>query len=231
MYGWRGRIGVILPGDNAVMEPEFNRLAPDGVSVHVARVRLVPRQEMPALALEQARTLVDTHISVLAYMCAASSFMLGPLGNAELCDRLSQAAAGAAAFTVTTAMIDALHALQIKRIGVLAPHPPEIADHLRTYLQRSGFEVADFAALGLELKDINNASPGQIYQAVRKLDLSRADGICIAATNFRALDAIAALEADTGLPVVASNQAAIWMALNKLGVSSAIPGYGKLLGT
>ena len=40
MYGRRGRIGLMVPTGNSVMEPEFNRLAPDGVSVHANRVYL-----------------------------------------------------------------------------------------------------------------------------------------------------------------------------------------------
>ena len=38
MYGWRGRIGLLVPSINTTMETEFWRIAPDGVSVHSARI-------------------------------------------------------------------------------------------------------------------------------------------------------------------------------------------------
>ncbi len=38
MYGRRGRIGLMVPTGNSVMEPEFHRMAPDGVSTHANRV-------------------------------------------------------------------------------------------------------------------------------------------------------------------------------------------------
>jgi maleate isomerase len=38
MYGWRARIGLLIPSVNATVEPEFNRFLPEGVSVHVARM-------------------------------------------------------------------------------------------------------------------------------------------------------------------------------------------------
>ena len=38
MYGWRGRIGLLVPSINTTMETEFWRIAPPGVSVHVARI-------------------------------------------------------------------------------------------------------------------------------------------------------------------------------------------------
>ena len=33
MYGWRARIGMVMAEVNTAMEPEFNRLAPEGVTV------------------------------------------------------------------------------------------------------------------------------------------------------------------------------------------------------
>ena len=38
MYGWRGRIGLLVPSINTTMETEFWRIAPPGVSVHTARI-------------------------------------------------------------------------------------------------------------------------------------------------------------------------------------------------
>src|SRR5437868_106181 len=38
MYGWRGRIGLLVPSINTTMEPELWSIAPQGVSVHTARI-------------------------------------------------------------------------------------------------------------------------------------------------------------------------------------------------
>ena len=43
MYGWRARIGLIIAHSNTTMEPEFSRVAPEGVSVHAARVKVGAR--------------------------------------------------------------------------------------------------------------------------------------------------------------------------------------------
>jgi maleate isomerase len=184
---------------------------------------------MPGNSLPHATALMYTRVDLIAYMCAASSFVLGPEGNLALCERLSEAAGGLPAFTASTSMAAALKAVGATRVAVLAPHPPEIAEKLGTYLEASGFGVTGLSALGLELAAINDSPPGKIYQAVRRLDLAGADAIFIAATNFRALDVIEAVEADTGLPVVTSNQAALWQALGILGVERRRPGFGRLL--
>jgi len=39
--GYRARIGLLTPNDDAVPESEFWTMAPEGVSVHVGRVLLV----------------------------------------------------------------------------------------------------------------------------------------------------------------------------------------------
>jgi maleate cis-trans isomerase len=126
-------------------------------------------------------------------------------------------------------MVAALSELGAKRIAVVAPHPADVAEHLRAYLQQSGFEISGFSALGLDLAAINDSTPEDIYRLTRKIDFAGSDAIFIAATNFRAIDVIEALEADTGLPVVTSNQAAFWMAQKKLGIAIERPGFGRLL--
>ena len=39
-YGARARLGVIVPPTNTVNEVEWQRMAPDGVSVHATRMPL-----------------------------------------------------------------------------------------------------------------------------------------------------------------------------------------------
>lgn len=229
MYGARGRIGMIIPADNGVLEPDFQRLAPEGVATHISRLPKLPRPEMPAASLAHAAALVHTRVKLIGYMCAASSFVLGPARNATLCSELTEASGGLPAFTATTAMVGALRAVGATRVRVLSPHPPEIAAALTRYLEESGFVVTGMDALGLPLADINDSTPDQIYARIRKMDLTGADAIFVAATNFRAIDVIERIEAETGLPMVCSNQAALWAALDLLGIRGGRPGFGRLL--
>jgi hypothetical protein len=39
MFGWRARIGVLVPPGNPTVEPEFYMMVPDGVTVHCARLQ------------------------------------------------------------------------------------------------------------------------------------------------------------------------------------------------
>ena len=47
MYGWRKRLGLMVPSSNTTMESEFHKNVPDGVSV----MRMGPNDPPPPLAV------------------------------------------------------------------------------------------------------------------------------------------------------------------------------------
>jgi hypothetical protein len=54
-YGWRARIGIVLPSVNTVMEPWAQRTVPDGVSAHFARM-FIPDLTTPQTLIEMDRS-------------------------------------------------------------------------------------------------------------------------------------------------------------------------------
>jgi Maleate cis-trans isomerase len=50
MFGWRARIGVLLPPGNPTVEPELWGMAPAGVSLHFARIETPPSVGKAGLA-------------------------------------------------------------------------------------------------------------------------------------------------------------------------------------
>ena len=51
-FGWRLRIGMLLPSSNSVAEPEIPATLPEGVSLHTTRLKLTgsSREELLAMA-------------------------------------------------------------------------------------------------------------------------------------------------------------------------------------
>ena len=87
-WGSRARIGMLTPHNDIVPEGEFEAMAPDGVSIHVARVPLGWRSgsEPPPIGLdavrafathpqvdEAAELLAATPMSVIAYAFTSST--------------------------------------------------------------------------------------------------------------------------------------------------------------
>ena len=96
MYGWRGRIGLMVPTENSVMEPEFARMSPEGVSVHANRVYLKDVTPESLLAMERgvedsARGLAGIRIGVLAFGCTSGSFVGGKGYDERLMRRMEDA--------------------------------------------------------------------------------------------------------------------------------------------
>ena len=90
MYGWRGRIGLLVPSINTTIEPEFWRLAPEGVSVHSARMDVggqgTPEalRAMEHVAKNAAKDVAMTKPDVVVYGCTSGSFFEGPAFNERI---------------------------------------------------------------------------------------------------------------------------------------------------
>src|SRR5947207_7386892 len=83
-YGWRGRIGLVSPSTNTTLEPEFWRLAPEGVSVHTARIFQAGPQEPSTYRrmaddVATAATLFATaEVDVIAFGCTSCTYFVPP---------------------------------------------------------------------------------------------------------------------------------------------------------
>jgi maleate isomerase len=98
MVGWRGRIGIIYPEDG-LLDSDFHRCAPSGVSVHITRsfrdaasdqldvklaAAMAERDDIEA----SARSFLQIDPDCVAYACTAASFSRGVGFDQELIRRL-----------------------------------------------------------------------------------------------------------------------------------------------
>lgn len=60
MYGWRARIGLIVPSSNTTMEAEFWSYTAEGVSIHTSRLPLtkVIARELVDMAKEVEKSAI-----------------------------------------------------------------------------------------------------------------------------------------------------------------------------
>lgn len=236
-HGWRARIGVIVPSVNAVLEPDFYDMAPQGVSVHASRLMrgkvLKPTLEdefKMNLEIERAAAeLATTEAGVILYGCTGGSLLEGVGYDKEIIDRIEKQT-NIRATTTSTAMIRALKELDIKKLAVATPYPSWLNDKEREFLEGNGFEVVNIEGLGLtNSTEHHTCTPAETYRFVKQVDSRQADGIFISCTNFPVIEIIEPLEHDLGKPVVTSNQASMWEALRMVRVREPIRGYGILL--
>ena len=233
MYGRRGRIGLMVPTGNSVMEPEFHRMAPDGVSTHANRVYLkdVTPGSLAGMAdhaAESAQGLAAIRIGVLAFGCTSGSFIGGKGYDAGLI-RIMEEATGIPATTTTTAVLRALDLLGVRRIALATPYTEEVTGLEAQFLADHGFEVTRARGGGLiEVADMQECEPEVAYARAREVDDDRAEAVFISCTGFRSIEVIEKLEAELGKPVISSNQASLADCLRVLGVTEVQPGFGSL---
>jgi len=235
MYGWRGRIGLLVPSINTTMETEFWRIAPEGVSVHSARIaggRHGTPEElrgMEAASKQAARDVAMVEPDVVVYGCTSGSFFEGPEWNRKICDQLSEIAK-APAVTTAGAMAAALMAGGHSKVDVVTPYVELTNERLRHFLRAHDIEVVTLGTFDmLDMFDHAKIEPGEIYRKVREITTPKSEAVFVACTQLRAMEVLDNLERDLGKPVVSTTQASVWDALRMVGYRREVPGYGQLL--
>jgi arylmalonate decarboxylase len=237
-YGWRGRIGLVSPSTNTTLEPEFWRLAPDGVSIHVARVYQAGPQEPSTYRrmaddIATAATLLATaEVDVIAFGCTSCTYFVPP---EEIRATMAEKAHCPTVLTAD-AVVDALRALNVRRVALASPRTEFVTKRELDFLASSGFEVVSSRSLGLgateeERRYIGRVPSETLYRLVASVVRPEADAIFVTCTQLPTLPMIARLEAEFGKPVVTSNQATVWRCLRHIGFTAPIRGYGRLLDT
>jgi maleate isomerase len=232
-YGERLRIGMMLPCRNTVAEPEFNSMLPKGISLHTTRLRLLgtSRAELMAMTdnVEQAAELLAAaRVNQIVFHCTAVSTLDSAMGD-NLVSRIERTT-GIPAIATSLALLAALKALNARRIVMVTPYRQAINDDEVAFFAHHGVEVLQNLGLGLpDAKSMASVTPQDWYRHTLNFRRPDAEAYFLSCTNIRAVAAIDALEAALNVPVTSSNQAMLWHALRKAGISDTLNGYGRLL--
>ena len=241
MFGWRARIGMLVPPGNPTVEPELYRMVPDGVTLHFARMH-APPSDGPAggaAGMEErgrayrdsidapAASLADVRPAVVVLAHTASSYAVGFGQEAPLADRIA-ARTGAPTLLAAQAALAALRHLGVRRLALGTPYPEAISQQGRAYWQAAGFDLVGYHRL-TDVQDIYRETEERAYLLARQADVPAAEAVLLSGTGLPTVAMLERLEGDLGKPVISSNQACLWRALRLAGVREPIAGYGRLL--
>jgi maleate isomerase len=232
------RLGMLTPSSNTVLEPVTAAMLAGlpGVTAHFARIRVVAigldagsrAQFDTGPMLEAAGLLADAKVHAICWN-GTSGAWLGLEQDRAICEAITRAT-GIPAVTATLALMEALALLGARRIGLVTPYLGTVQRAILARWAEAGLDcVAE-----RHLEDPGNFSfaghpEALVAQLVRQVAQAGPEAIAIHCTNFRGAGAVAALEAETGIPVLDSIAVALWGALRAAGARTAgLAGWGRL---
>ena len=154
----------------------------------------------------------------------------GDLQRAQAEEARLQALACIPFVTPSIAVLEGLKAIgNPKRIGVLTPYWPPADAIIAEFFTACGFEVV--ASHGLKSTgpiSVAQFTPEQIMQGFEALDKPQVQALVHVGTNLPVSAMTPAIEAHFGKPLIGVNVATYWLALRRLGLRDAMPGFGIL---
>jgi maleate isomerase len=231
------RIGALLPPNDVTLEYEFVSFAPEGVTVHsnrLARSNDVLTAdsllEMVESLESAAKLLAHTHPDVMVYGCTTGSLLVGPDEHRRLGESIREHT-GIAGITTATAVLDAFAALGTRKVFIVTPYPRALNQSVIDFLAHHGIRTVGLSSFlcetGSAVGYIDSAETAARVLANRG-EIARSDAVFVSCTNLRAMDQVEGLEAALGVPMVTSNQATLWAALNEIGVDTGEIRAGRL---
>ena len=234
--GARARIGMLVLKTDQTLEFEAAQVMSrvKGVALHHARLYndfTITRETLMAmkpLIPETAKLLpVEWGFKSIGFGCTSASMVIG---GSEVERLVRTIHPNTAVTNPMTGGVAGLAALGCRRIGVLTPYTRPVNDNVVAALQAQGLEITAFAAY--EEPDDNIAGKISVPEIIRaSVELASSpdvDGVFVSCTSLRTIDAVPAIEAQSGKPATSSNHGMIWHMLRQAGISEPIGGLGRL---
>lgn len=236
----RARIGVLVPFTNTNLEADLAMMRPDGVSFHFARLGGYDVDEIPdetqmaglgAADLDEPLRLIEgVRPDAILYGCTSATLTHGPTFDRDLAARIA-AGSGAHSITAASAIVHAARELGVTRIAFASPYVGAINDMAVAFFAQEGLTTVSRADIGRDLGNYGQGelTPDEVKALARRAVGGDAQALVLSCTDMRSSEAVTDLEAELDLPVICSNQAMLFQALQALEIAPSPEARGRLL--
>jgi maleate cis-trans isomerase len=229
-YAPNGFVGVLTPQANTTVEPELGILLPRGMSLLTARL-VSNKPDLESRLLEyfdkltlSAAQFAEAPLRSLGVACTGSSYLVGRDREDFIFDELRQRK-GVHVTSSALSVVDALHAFNAERIGLVSPYPDSLLQHSVAYWHSRGFHVEAVANVVLNETDrarSPNSNPiyaigsHSVMDAIDKLRDLSLDAIVLLGTGMPSLHAILQKPSLGGAPVFSCTLALAWRCVSAM---------------
>ncbi|ANT59175.1 Asp/Glu racemase [Salipiger sp. CCB-MM3] len=226
------QVGLIVLQSDETIETDFRQLIPTELELLVSRIPSGAEVTPDTLAAMEGYMTASAalfpqgaDLAAVGYGCTSGT---AQIGAAQVAARIRKAIDVPQVTEPVSALIAACRSLGVRRLAMLSPYLPEVSERLREVLAAAEIDTPVFGSFEIEeearvvrisASSIVEAGAALIAQAPEPVD-----ALFLSCTNLRALPAIDALEAATGLPVLASNSVLAWHLARLAGQQARGPG-------
>jgi maleate cis-trans isomerase len=229
------RLGMLVPSANIATEIDMNRVLPKNYQVHFARLKVGSVDEKgwrehDADVDYQTELLSGIKPAAIVVLQTAASFYGEPHYEQELVHRIERIAS-VPAYTTAFALGRAVKALNAKKVTLLSPYNHDLLMRGKCYFERNhGLDIVGADSFNMTDPDaINKLTPEPARKALAAHAQLKPDVMILAGGAYRIIDHIEAWEAEFGIPILTTNQAAAWACVQAVKGEEKIKGYGALL--
>lgn len=226
-------LGLIALQTDETIERDMQRMLP-GVPLYVTRVPSGAEvtsetlQQMAGQITGAASLLPQAQdFGVIGYGCTSGTAQIGADNIARL---VREGCTTPEVTQPVSGLLAACGALNIKRLGFLSPYVEDVSAHLVNVLEANGVACPVFGSFDEACETVvAHISVQSTFDAAVALAAKGGiDALFLSCTNLRTLDIIEKLEAETGLPILSSNQVLAWHMAQISGTDLTDVPFGRL---
>jgi maleate isomerase len=178
-------------------------------------------------AMPVAAALLPEGLDVIGYACTSGATVIG---QARVAAQVHMVHPGTCVTDPISAVIAALGHLGAAKIGMVTPYVASVTAPMRALLAVNAVETLHEVSFGEgDDRRVARIDPASTRAALLAAAQSPGtEALFASCTNLQTFSIIDEVEAQTGLPVVTSNQALIWHMLRLAGADTAGAAPGRL---